>query len=159
MSSSSHDDNKFDNDGDGFGSLNGRSPTEAARGGGKLAGIHTRQDFSDLDDNASPLRPRYVHVPRFAAGSAEATEYLRELYYDAISYHRPTLDAVAAFAGADRLMFGTDHPFFSPLEGKDDAATRWASVDLNYAAMDHRDAATRDGVRYANARRILNLYE
>ena len=45
------------------------------------------------------------------------------------------------------------------LEGKDDAATRWASVDLNYAAMDHLDAATRDGVRYANARRILNLYE
>ena len=87
------------------------------------------------------------------------SEYLRELYYDAISYHRPTLDAVAAFAGADRLMFGTDHPFFSPLEGKDDAATRWASVDLNYAAMDHLDAATRDGVRYANARRILNLYE
>ena len=84
---------------------------------------------------------------------------IRDSYYDAISYHRPTLDAVAAFAGADRLMFGTDHPFFSPLEGKDDAATRWASVDLNYAAMDHLDAATRDGVRYANARRILNLYE
>ena len=86
------------------------------------------------------------------------TEYLRELYYAAIAYRGPpsTPRRLRRRRPAD---VRTDHRFFSPLEGKDDAATRWASVDLNYAAMDHLDAATRDGVRYANARRILNLYE
>ena len=120
----------------------------AAHSGGTLPYLAGRLDSCVMHD--AHMAHRLKRKP---------SEYLRELYYDAISYHRPTLDAVAAFAGADRLMFGTDHPFFSPLEGKDDAATRWASVDLNYAAMDHLDAATRDGVRYANARRILNLYE
>ncbi len=39
-------------------------------------------------------------------------EYFRSFYYDtALSYGRPTLDCVSAFAGPERILFGTDYPF------------------------------------------------
>ncbi|CEQ41701.1 SPOSA6832_03455, partial [Sporobolomyces salmonicolor] len=37
-----------------------------------------------------------------------------------------------AFPGVDRIMFGTDHPFFPPLDGE---GTRWKSVDENLDAI------------------------
>lgn len=40
------------------------------------------------------------------------------------------------FAGTERIMFGTDHPFFPPLNGKDvTEPQRWKSVDENLEAI------------------------
>lgn len=44
------------------------------------------------------------------------SEYLQKMYYDSISYHQPTLACARQFVGDERLMFGTDHPFFPPPE-------------------------------------------
>lgn len=38
-------------------------------------------------------------------------EYLRRFYYDVTVYHAPAVRCAVEFAGADRCMFGTDHPF------------------------------------------------
>ncbi|KAI9928217.1 hypothetical protein ASPWEDRAFT_170785 [Aspergillus wentii DTO 134E9] len=80
------------------------------------------------------------------------------IYLDAVVYSTAGLNAaVTASGGTDRLLFGTDHPFFPPLESKDE---KWASVTTNYkaihAAFDtDNDAVT--AVLGGNAARILNL--
>lgn len=38
-------------------------------------------------------------------------DYLREFYYDVISFHPPAIRAAVETVGADRLLFGTDYPF------------------------------------------------
>lgn len=38
-------------------------------------------------------------------------EYVREFYYDAISFHAPAVGAALETVGADHLLFGTDYPF------------------------------------------------
>ncbi|CAD7955308.1 unnamed protein product [Amoebophrya sp. A25] len=42
------------------------------------------------------------------------SEYLKDLYYDAIIYNSDCLDLLIKSVGADRIMYGTDHPFFPP---------------------------------------------
>jgi len=50
------------------------------------------------------------------------------VYLDAVAYGEGALKAAAEASGADRIMFGTDHPFFPPLE-KD--AVEWLSTRRN----------------------------
>lgn len=38
-------------------------------------------------------------------------EYLREFYYDTISFHPPAMELAIETVGTDRLLFGTDYPF------------------------------------------------
>lgn len=42
--------------------------------------------------------------------------YLRDLYYDAIIYNKDCLELLIKTVGSDRIMYGTDHPFFPPTE-------------------------------------------
>ncbi len=39
------------------------------------------------------------------------SEQLRAIYYDVTAFHRPAVKCALDFAGANHLMFGTDHPF------------------------------------------------
>jgi predicted TIM-barrel fold metal-dependent hydrolase len=81
------------------------------------------------------------------------------VYLDAVIYGVPGLmAAIAATGGADRVMFGTDHPFFPPLKGgKED---KWLSVESNqnavHAAMDH-DGDSTANILGGNAVRVLGL--
>lgn len=59
-------------------------------------------------------------------------EYLREFYYDAISFHPPAIHTAVETVGADRLLFGTDYPF-----GIEDAG--WARESIEAAIPDERD--------------------
>jgi predicted TIM-barrel fold metal-dependent hydrolase len=43
--------------------------------------------------------------------SKPPSDYLKLFFYDAICYHEPALAATVRFAGIERVMFGTDHPF------------------------------------------------
>ena len=43
------------------------------------------------------------------------TDYLKRFYFDAISYGSASLDCLISLVGHDRIMFGTDNPFFAPL--------------------------------------------
>ncbi|KAL7274303.1 hypothetical protein RUND412_002796 [Rhizina undulata] len=87
----------------------------------------------------------------------------KNILLDAVIYSEVGLKAAVEVAGADRVLFGTDHPFFPPLEVSEaeaEAETKWLSVTTNYKAIKSAftgDAAGADGVLGGNAVRILNL--
>ncbi|KAJ5678044.1 2-amino-3-carboxymuconate-6-semialdehyde decarboxylase [Penicillium maclennaniae] len=81
------------------------------------------------------------------------------IYLDAVVYGTAGLKAAVAAAGgsADRLMFGTDHPFFPPLNEEDE---KWASVTTNYKAIQDSFGDNKGSVAAVlggNAARVLNL--
>ncbi|KYK60038.1 uracil-5-carboxylate decarboxylase [Drechmeria coniospora] len=88
-------------------------------------------------------------------------DVLREqVYLDAVIYSEVGLKAATEASGGDRLMFGTDHPFFPPLVTGEEGL--WESVSLNADAVAKTNEA---GVGSAaatmgmNAIRVLNLVE
>lgn len=84
-------------------------------------------------------------------------EVLRtNIYLDAVVYSELGLKAAIRASGPDRVMFGTDHPFFPPLQKE---GGKWASVDTNYAAIEGALGVGEEakGVLGGNAVRILNL--
>ncbi|KAL4802228.1 hypothetical protein BDV18DRAFT_147089 [Aspergillus unguis] len=79
------------------------------------------------------------------------------IYLDAVVYGKPGLEAAIAASGSDRLLFGTDHPFFPPL---DSTGGDWPSVTTNYKAINatfDESSGTVADVLGGNAARILNL--
>lgn len=73
-------------------------------------------------------------------------------------YSSVGLKAAVDVAGADRVLFGTDHPFFPPLEGEEDQP--WLSVTTNYKAINdsfRQERGIAEGVLGDNAVRLLNL--
>jgi predicted TIM-barrel fold metal-dependent hydrolase len=81
------------------------------------------------------------------------------IYLDAVIYGQPGLTAAIEAAGSvDRVMFGTDHPFFPPLGDEKDA--KWLSVESNKDAIDaclsHDEEAKRK-ILGGNAVRVLGL--
>lgn len=87
------------------------------------------------------------------------------IWLDAVIYGKAGLKAAVEAAGAvgqgiegsERLMFGTDHPFFPPLKEKDG---RWASVDSNLAAIAGVAGAEEEVARKilgGNALRVLGI--
>ncbi|CAO2651787.1 Nn.00g000700.m01.CDS01 [Neocucurbitaria sp. VM-36] len=79
------------------------------------------------------------------------------IYLDAVIYSEVGLKAALEASGSDRLLFGTDHPFFPPLE--EDAA-EWHSVNANYGAISKAfagDDKKAQDVLGGNATRILRL--
>lgn len=84
--------------------------------------------------------------------------YLKRLYYDAIAYHTPSLRGLIEFVGADRIMFGTDHPFFPPHDPPPDLdRALWPSPRENYAAIAGLRPEEQPALLRENARRILAL--
>jgi predicted TIM-barrel fold metal-dependent hydrolase len=79
------------------------------------------------------------------------------IYLDAVIYGEPGLKAAVEAGSADRVMFGTDHPFFPPLGDKSD---EWPSVSTNYSAIQGasgKDQAIVYGILGQNAIRVLGL--
>ncbi|KAF8741244.1 Amidohydrolase 2, partial [Rhizoctonia solani] len=113
----------------------------------------------------------------------DARHYLGMLYYDAVAYGAPELSMASAAAGrgpnyaadaakatdgidgwsalgSQRMMFGTDHPFFPPVPGVADTEAKWASVTENLAAIQAVPGwseADKEGVRSGNAIKIFGL--
>ncbi|KAI5807040.1 uracil-5-carboxylate decarboxylase [Geopyxis carbonaria] len=78
---------------------------------------------------------------------------------DAVIYSEAGLKAAVHTSGAERVMFGTDHPFFPPLEG--DESQEWLSVTMNSMAIQNslETDVARNGVLGGNAVRHLKLYQ
>ncbi|QRW18695.1 amidohydrolase family protein [Rhizoctonia solani] len=113
----------------------------------------------------------------------DARHYLGMLYYDAVAYGAPELSMASAAAGrgpnyaadaakatdgidgwsalgSQRMMFGTDHPFFPPVPGVADTEAKWASVTENLAAIQAVPGwseADKEGVRSGNAIKTFGL--
>ncbi len=56
-------------------------------------------------EGAYRSHPACKNIPR------SPTEYLKELYYDLVSYHVPSIHLAAEVFGTDHLMLGSDYPF------------------------------------------------
>jgi len=88
-------------------------------------------------------------------------EVLKEqIYLDAVIYSEVGLKAALDVSGADRLMFGTDHPFFPPLTS--DEQGEWESVSLNAAAVEKAlgyGTKQAEAVMGGNAIKVLRLHE
>ncbi len=118
-----------------------------AHAGGVLPYLAGRLDACVAADRHSPVRLR--HAP---------SAYLGRLYYDAIGYQTATLACLASVVGADRILFGTDHPFFPPHVANDRLdAVEWHSPTAHRtviqelgqdmaSAILHRNAAAAFGI-------------
>ncbi|KAH8156326.1 hypothetical protein CIB48_g11922 [Xylaria polymorpha] len=83
-----------------------------------------------------------------------------QVYLDAVIYSKVGLKAAIDASGVDRLMFGTDHPFFPPLNS--DEQGEWESMTWNKEAVSKALGADSEGARAVmggNAVKVLNLYE
>ncbi|KAM3422941.1 hypothetical protein BST61_g424 [Cercospora zeina] len=81
----------------------------------------------------------------------------KNIYLDAVVYADVGLKAAIDASGADRIMFGTDHPFFPPLDEDED---EWLSVTSNMSAIKaalKNDQATEHDILGSNAVRVLRL--
>jgi aminocarboxymuconate-semialdehyde decarboxylase len=81
----------------------------------------------------------------------------KNIYLDAVIYGEIGLKAAIMASGEDRIMFGTDHPFFPPLgeEGE-----QWTSVTTNYTGIKDALGSGTEGAKAAlggNAVRVLKL--
>ncbi len=72
-----------------------------AHGGGVLPYLAARLDVSWRGDDQAQKR---LTIP--------PSEALSGVWLDSVVYHRRALRAAADLVGKDRLLFGTDHPFF-----------------------------------------------
>lgn len=77
--------------------------------------------------------------------SRPPSEYLRHIYYDAVTYRREALELCVQVGGAEHVMYGSDYPFnIGDMEGC-------------LARVNELPEGTRDKVRGANARRIFGI--
>lgn len=96
-----------------------------------------------------------------AKGRRSIWEVLKEqIYLDAVVYSEVGLKAAIEASGSDRLMFGTDHPFFPPLES--DEQGEWESVSMNAEAVANAvgdGSETAKNIMGSNAIRVFRLDE
>ncbi|CAO3628890.1 unnamed protein product [Cunninghamella blakesleeana] len=119
-----------------------------AHSGGTLPFLAGRLDSCVIHD---PVVAKSLKYP--------PSYYLKKLYYDAVIYHETGISATVQFTDPSHVMFGTDHPFFPPLDTKDASSVRWLSVDSNLKAI--QQAGLNDdivnGILGENAIRLFNL--
>ncbi len=139
-----------------------------------------------LPQLSSRLASCIAHDPLVASRlQHDARYYLGKLYFDAVAYGSEELGFVSDVIGraekyastgasaavssergtdgtakrglgAQRMLFGTDHPFFPPLNDTE----KWKSVVENLEAIDGVfgwDEADKDAVRGGNALALFNL--
>jgi aminocarboxymuconate-semialdehyde decarboxylase len=63
------------------------------------------QGFYTRDEDREPLR-----IPQ------PPSHYLKQVYFDSVSYHLPALRCALDTIGTDRMLFGTDAPPLTPLK-------------------------------------------
>lgn len=86
------------------------------------------------------------------------SEYFKDLYFDAISYSSPALQTVIDLVGSDRIVFGTDNPFFPPPGVKEVIGAQWISTNKVYKAIEGvGDSSVTSKILSENAQRIFNL--
>jgi aminocarboxymuconate-semialdehyde decarboxylase len=118
-----------------------------AHAGGVLPYLASRLDACVAGDFHSPVRLRH-----------EPSSYLRSLYFDAIGYQAPTLALLISLVGVDRIMFGTDHPFFPPhVANAELDGTEWHSPKVHRAVLHELGPDAEAAILCDNAMAILGV--
>lgn len=82
-------------------------------------------------------------------------EVLKEnIWLDAVVYSSSGVRAAMEVAGKDRVLFGTDHPFFPPLE---EEAEEWMSVGTNVEAVKGAFGEDEEGARAVLGKTAIEL--
>ncbi|KAI1854866.1 hypothetical protein JX265_002505 [Neoarthrinium moseri] len=102
-----------------------------------------------------------VREGKVGSGRRTVWQVLKEqIYLDAVIYSEVGLKAAIDASGVDRLMFGTDHPFFPPLTS--DEQGEWESMTWNKTAVEKALGEGSEGTKAVmggNAVKILRLSE
>lgn len=86
------------------------------------------------------------------------SEYMKKFYFDAISYDPTILQSLINLVGPDRIMFGTDNPFFPPLHAGDINTATWPStVKVQQSIGSLANVAHRDQISFGNAAKLFQL--
>ena len=126
-----------------------------AHAGAALPSLIGRLDSCVAHDIS--IANRLLHKP---------SDYLRRLYFDAISYSSPSINCLIEHVGEDRIMFGTDNPFFPPpssspdtpsLDNRGISTELWPSTVKVYETMKEMPLSRQEKIAYGNAKNILNL--
>ncbi len=118
-----------------------------AHAGGVLPYLAARLDACVAGDAHSPVR---LQQPPSA--------YLRHMYYDAIGYQPATLALLISLVGHDRIMFGTDHPFFPPhVPNAALDTTDWHSPTTHRKVLQELGPKIATAILHANAATILSI--
>jgi aminocarboxymuconate-semialdehyde decarboxylase len=80
----------------------------------------------------------------------------KNVYLDGIVYDQMPLKLAVEAAGADRVMFGTDHPFFLPVDGSDTIPSMWSNEQAVREGFGV-DSEDYKRIMGTNALRVLNL--
>ncbi len=118
-----------------------------AHAGGALPYLAGRLDGCVLGNPHPSIKLR--HPP---------SDYLRMMYFDAISYQVPTLELLISLVGMERIMFGTDHPFFPPrVENAALEQTNWHSPTMHRPVLQALGPDAAAAILRGNAARIFGL--
>ncbi|POM61789.1 2-amino-3-carboxymuconate-6-semialdehyde decarboxylase [Phytophthora palmivora] len=125
-----------------------------AHSGGTLPFLAGRLDSCVEHDAA--IAQNLQHAP---------SVYLKRFYYDAVAYHEPALQCLIDFVGSDKIVFGTDHPFFPPAKDKDTETAGnedlseldWRSTLSNYETMVNMNKAVQSAILRENAKKLMGI--
>ncbi len=106
----------------------------AAHAGGALPFIAGRLDM--CYENMPAAREKISRAP---------STYLREIYYDSVTFQQESLEVCVSVAGPDNVLYGSDYPHnIGDMKGC-------------LARVDNLSGATREAVRGGNAQRIFKF--
>jgi predicted TIM-barrel fold metal-dependent hydrolase len=117
-----------------------------AHAGAALPSLIGRLDSCVAHDLA--IANRLEHAP---------SEYLKRMYFDAISYSPAAMNHLIDLVGEDRIMFGTDNPFFPPpgVAPKDIFNVEWPSTSKVWKTIDTLSPSKREKLVRKNAMGFL----
>ncbi|MCJ1401610.1 hypothetical protein MMC11_004826 [Xylographa trunciseda] len=104
---------------------------------------------------------RHERVGGQGRGKRDVWDVLRRnVWLDGVVYSKVGLRAAVEAVGSDRVLWGTDHPFFPPVGDEEEDGGQWLSVRMNVDAVTEAfkgDEAGAEGVLGGNAVRLLGL--
>ncbi|MCJ1275019.1 hypothetical protein MMC21_002819 [Puttea exsequens] len=121
-----------------------------AHAGGTLPFLAGRIDSCAQHERHFPAHDDGKRGPKRGLDSV-----LREnIWLDAVVYSETSIKAAIERVGQEKVLFGTDHPFFPPLEeGKE----MWDSVKTNFDAVSEGNSTVSTLILGENAIRLLDL--
>jgi predicted TIM-barrel fold metal-dependent hydrolase len=120
-----------------------------AHAGAALPSLIGRLDSCVEHDHT--IANRLLHKP---------TDYLKKMHFDAISYSVPAMKHLIEIVGDDRIMFGTDNPFFPPMDVSEEerCSAEWPSTTKVWTTLDALGNDTRNKIVSGNAEKLFGKW-